>query len=180
MKSMMNIELDLSDILNDEGQLNDQAAEEILRQCSARITEEYRKKSKDELREIAPRVITEMISGIVKEKLLSTIQLTNCYGEPTGKEMTLTEMIVKVTKEYMSERVNCDGGSGGYSSREAMSRAEYLVKTATKVQVKEVIDTYIKGQAKEIREGLLTEIRTSLGRVLGEKAETVINKMGTL
>ena len=60
---------------------------------------------------IRDQIIREKVDPIIEEALISQIQLTNSYGEPKGKPVTLRELIVAEAAKELSRPTRGSHGS---------------------------------------------------------------------
>jgi predicted nucleic-acid-binding protein len=90
--------------------LGEAVVEQVVRTL---IPQETRGELARVVREIRAEVIRDALKPIVAEAIEQGIQRTNTFGEPTGKAITLRELIIAEVKKVMTEptdRYNRDKG----------------------------------------------------------------------
>lgn len=116
------------------------------------------------------KVIAEVIDGAMRahigarvdELLAKAIdkpyQLTNTYGEPTGKTVTIREKIEDMTKRVLTERVDENGRASTYSG-EKFTRVEHIIK-------KHGIEPALAGAKAEV-DKIATEAKKQVAAAVG-------------
>ena len=122
----------------------------------------------DSYRGLAERVqtirndeIRAQLAPVIAEALAKPIQTTNAYGERTGAETTLRELIAAEARRYLSERDN------GYNAQKG-TRLEIEVRKAVDAAFRAEIAAEVK-QAKEA-------VVTQLGATVAELVATAVRE----
>lgn len=103
---------------------------------------------KEDLRKEVLAAVTDSVRGqvgdIVTEVIKGMVQVTNAWGEPTGKSTTLREQIIKEAQEYLGRKVDARSGSyDRYSGRDSIPLTTYIARE----EAKRAIDTELKDAA---------------------------------
>lgn len=105
-------------------------------------------------RQMIEKKVTEMVNGRLKvnvdeflQKELNRIadaefeRLTE-FGEPTGKKISIRSILAEQSKNYWTQKVNCEGKpSDGYGGKE---RFKWFIETALKSEFENAISTNAK------------------------------------
>lgn len=121
----------------------------------------------DSYRGLAERVqtirndeIRAQLAPVIAEALAKPIQTTNGYGERTGGETTLRELIAAEARRYLTER------SEGYNAK----------RTRLQVAVREAVDAgfraEIAAEVKQAKEAVVTQ----LGATVAELVATAVRE----
>lgn len=102
----------------------------------------------EKVSEIRTELIREAIRPHVAEAIARPIRKTNPYGEPTGEETTLTEVIVDEARKVL----NMPADRSGYGSRQT-----YIEKTVAD-EVKKALAAEIADAVKQARQQVAAEI----------------------
>ena len=72
------------------------------------------------------------VGAIVTDVIEGTVQITNGFGEPTGKTTTLRERIVKEAQEFLTRLVDSNGSYDRYGGRDSVPYTTYIARAAAK------------------------------------------------
>jgi len=84
---------------------------------------------------VTDAVLTEaraQVGAIVTDVIEGTVQITNGFGEPTGKTTTLRERIVKEAQEFLTRLVDSNGSYDRYGGRDSVPYTTYIARAAAK------------------------------------------------
>lgn len=144
-----------------EVQSDDQISEAVVQHISsefqARCNEDLRK----QVREILVAELRTKISEAVTEIFTQVFIPTNEYGEKKGEPMTIRELIVKTTKNYLEEKVDSNGRNdwGGTKDR---TRIQWMAKQEADSVVKELVEP----EAKKIVSQIKLEAQGKIAKII--------------
>lgn len=87
-------------------------------------------------------VIREKVEPIITEALTGTFRLTNTYGEPTGKETTLTALIVDEAKKVIG------GGRDNYGRGSTL--AQRIIREEVDAQLKNELSKAVAAEKEKV------------------------------
>jgi len=105
---------------------------------------------KDRVVEIRNQEIREAVKPLIREALERPIKRTNTWGEPTGKETTLSEIILDEAKKVFTEPRD--------SYRSKTPWITEVIRTA----VQDAFQKDIQEQVKKAREGIAKQLGTNV------------------
>lgn len=111
-------------------------------------------------------VIGERAEAIIRETLDKPRRKTNAWGEPSGPEMTFSEIIPEIARSYLDERVDRDGRREQYQSNDkAPRRFDWLIASLVRAEV----DKAAKDAAGRVTEEARKIVQTQVGRFVAEQ-----------
>jgi hypothetical protein len=115
------------------------------------------------------RQIKEEVGVVVKRVMEEPIQMTNSWGEPSGKPTTMRDLIIGTARAWLEERVGNDGRKAAFSHDNDVPRAQWLARDAASTVLK---DYYQQAQAEVktlVGAKLSGTITDAVAKVLGIK-----------
>jgi hypothetical protein len=104
------------------------------------------------IREVREDEIRTQLAPVITEALTTPIQSTNAYGERTGSETTLRELIAAEARRYLTER------SEGYNAK----------GTRLQVAVREAVDAAFRAEIADEVKKAKDAVATQLGATVAE------------
>lgn len=102
----------------------------------AASTTEYKQSITDRVRAIRDEEIRAQLSPIIADALIKPLKKTNSYGEATGPETTLRELISADVKKFLSEKDD--------RYRDTRTRLETMIRNAVETLFKNEIAQAVK------------------------------------
>lgn len=118
---------------------------------------------KERINKIRDEAIQELLEPIIREAIEGPIYLTNSYGEKTGKETTLRELISELAKRILSYK-------DGYTKKSWVD--EFIRKEINTVLTKELQDLVAAEKKKVIsalKDNVAEVITAAVTRGIGLK-----------
>jgi hypothetical protein len=109
---------------------------------------------KDRVTEIRDEEIRKRVAPLIEQALTRPFRKTTRYGEPTGPEITLNELIVETAQEQFRAPRNNDS-----YNRSTMPWVDEVVRDLVRAQFKGILEA----EVKEAREKLVAAIRGEIG-----------------
>lgn len=100
--------------------------------------------------EVRDETIREAVAPKVAEAISAPVRMTNTYGEPTGAETTLTELIVKEARETLTRR--SDYGRGPSNLEKEIQKA-----------VTAAFHNEVAAEVKKVRDAVASQLAGSVG-----------------
>lgn len=143
--------------------LGDAVAERVFKDIKTSQDPDYRtlKRQVSEVREL---MIREILGPIIRDAINKPLQLTNGYGEPTGKMTTLNEMIVTEVGRVLKEPADRHSSSRGT-----------LLQDIVRTVVTDTLKTELAEVVKEQKAAAVTLFRESAAKLLTDAMEAVIS-----
>lgn len=170
------IKVSLSDSYFEDEDGNGQGyADKIITEAARQLIAKTKRDISGEVAAVVRAGIEKQVEGIVSETIKQGVAITNNYGEPTGKSVTLREVIVDQAKKWMEQKVNTRGEVDTYYGRDgAVSRVHWMITTAVAAVVGKELKAEIDSAIADLR-GKLTGQAThllaeGLNKLLGVKA----------
>ncbi|GAA4891132.1 hypothetical protein ACFPM3_20375 [Streptomyces coeruleoprunus] len=120
------------------------------------------------LRERVTSIRTEEIRAAVKpviqEALKRPIQRTNYYGEATGKETTLSEIIMDEAKKTFTE------------VRDSYRNKRPFINEVVQAEVQKAFGTYIQDEVKKAREAVAAELGSKVSATVAQSVLDALTK----
>lgn len=121
------------------------------------------------LREKVARIreeeIREAVKPLIEEALQRPIVRTNYYGEATGKETTLSEIVMEEAKKVFS------------AARDNYNRQSFISEVVAK-EVKAAFGTYIQDEVKKAREAIAQELGSKVSSTVIQSVLDALTKGG--
>jgi hypothetical protein len=111
-----------------------------------------------EIREARLDVIRDRLDEEIVTALAEPIRKTNIYGEPTGPETTLKQLVIEEVKSYLEEKVGIDG----YSGRDRVTRVQKFVQE----EVDKVITRELRAEMAKAKEAAVEVVRGAVTDVV--------------
>lgn len=110
------------------------------------------------------------VDAIVSEVVQGTLNLTNEFGEPTGKATTLREQIVASARDRLDRKVNSRGEVDRYA-RDGMTYARWIAKDAA--------EKAIRGELQEAAKEAVAEVKASVHAIVADDLASKITRTVT-
>lgn len=126
------------------------------------------KKIKDQIDEVANRVIGEAIGPRIEQMILDVhLQRTNQWGEKKGEPITFTEYVVHRAEKYMTAKVSWDGltkeeSRNSLSWKGQQTRIAYLINRHIHNAIEQGVKATLKDATSYIAQGLAETTRMKL------------------
>jgi hypothetical protein len=118
---------------------------------------------RERVTQIRDEVIRERVTPSVEAALTRPIRKTNRYGEPTGAETTLSELIVDEARKVLTEPAD------KYRSEKGS-----VLQHAIRTEVKAAFDAEIAAAVKKAREDVIAEFRAAAQEQIAAAAIAVL------
>jgi hypothetical protein len=129
---------------------------EAARQYRQHIGNEIVSDIRREIKAAREEAIREAMTPIVAEAMAAPIRKTNHYGEPTGPETTLRELVIEEVKKFLSEP------TGDAYARDRKSLAQKLVAE----EVNRVVSAELKAAINEAKVEAVAVVRDEAAAVV--------------
>lgn len=142
---------------------------EIVRQLKPQVERDIKEKALTGI----TGIVGESVSSIVAETLKGEIQLTNTYGEKTGKTTTLRELIMATVQSWLVAKVDYNGRETNYGN-DGKPRINWMIDAAVKTEAEGQIKQAIAATVADVRSKLTASATAQLAegvtKLLGVKA----------
>ena len=128
------------------------------------VVERIRKSLTEKIEMCVERFVQEEVNRV----LTGTIQPTNSWGEPKGEPTTLRDMMTKLVKEHLDQRVDSSGRVTQCSGNNTYPRSEYLVRNALQGDIDKAVDKEVKIVVADVRKQLAESATKKLGSAIIE------------
>lgn len=108
---------------------------------------------RERVADIRDAVIREKVEPLIEEALTKSVQPTDAFGEPKGQPVTLREVIVKTTTEYLRKPKDSYGSSKNPVQEFIRAEVEHAFKTELNKVVaaaKAEVLAAVKAQAADV------------------------------
>lgn len=166
-----NITVEL-DWLDEEGCIDNAVKEAIVDNISARFST----KISDQIVEQAETQITQKINGVIDTKVNEITENflhrefvpLDKYGDQRGPKTTVLELLKKRLDDYLEEKVDKNGNTGGYNCE--TKRLNYIIQK----NIDDSLNRKIEAVGKQIKSALEQYIDTTLKAQIGENVAKAI------
>ena len=134
----------------------DMIVSEVARQLTRTLTDEIRSDLRRQVKERTTALIDERLAPMVDDILAGPIQLTNAYGEPSGKPVSMRDLVLERVSKHLTRTSN-------RSSYDKTPFDKALDETTAAAVSKELAD-----EVKAARDEIRTKIRATASSVLAD------------
>lgn len=124
------------------------------------IRHEARRRMAEHVAQVRTEVIREQVAAMVRDQLAKPIRKTNTWGESVGEETTLTDLIAKEVKDYLSETAP----RRGYSDREREGGLLQLLRAA----VTDAMQKELRGEIEKARAAVREQVAARAAELFGD------------
>jgi hypothetical protein len=110
-----------------------------------------------EIRETRLDVIRDRLDEEIATALAEPIRKTNIYGEPTGPETTLKQLVIEEVRDYLEEKVG-----DRYSSSNRVTRAQQFIQE----EVDKVVTRELRAEMAKAKEAAVEVVRGAVTDVV--------------
>lgn len=111
----------------------------------------------------------ELARKQVEDYFMKQVKKTNSYGEPTGEQTNMRDLLAKKFQEYMSQKVDSKGNPSSYS--DGLPRSQQMLNQLAHKPLQEAIDETVKGIAAKAKE----QIQQTVSRYIAEQLSPTIS-----
>lgn len=126
---------------------------EIVQATAHSIYQDLCHKVVDEVRKLVRTEIEAQLTAIVSEALSGRIQPTDEWGEPTGEQTTVRDMLREKAAKFLDEQVDYEGKTSSYSSNK---------HPRWKWALSSLVDNSVKGALKSEMDSIVAAMQEKL------------------
>ncbi len=160
-------------------QLNKEMIDEVIEAASKNVSAQVRKEASDAIKkhveaewnDVLRAEMRTMAERIVREWIIQPRDLTNSYGEKTGKTTTFSEEILKLWRDYLDKPVNANGNEESYSRDGATTRIRWMIKKYATETVESEIKKMLADVSVEARERVKEAVSAFIAQQLAPRVE---------
>jgi len=144
--------------------------EEIVRQLVHRLEQRIGKTLDKAVQQAAIESAKARIEPLIEKVFTDPFPLTNSYGERTGKEATIREMVIDRVKEVLNEKYSTSGNRASSYDRDTKSLVDIKVDQA----VKAALEKDLRVAAAEVVAEFKTKLTAGISQGLAEQVTKVL------
>lgn len=122
---------------------------------------------RDRVQRIRDEEIRAQLAPAIAEALANPIRRTNSYGEQTGPDTTLREVIVDEARKWMDTRQE-----QRYGDRSTTTNLQAMIRTA----VEDAFKVELAEAVKEAREAIVTGLGTTVSEMVADTVRQALAK----
>lgn len=166
MKLNVTVELDW---LGEDESLDEAVKKQIINGVVKKISDDVIRSAKHEAEKQVQERVNALVDSTYEEFLNGKVTLTDRYGDPIEKDVSIKELIKKRCDNWLTEKVDKEGRPNRDSWGSSQTRMQYFIDQQIEKQTKSMSEQIVKKVNDEMKKFITDSLKNSIGEKLVKK-----------